>query len=139
MWRKELFSNRSQHFDKRSWSCHLNILQRLALSHTNILQNHISVYNTFKIPTIETDQYELPCLYWIPKLHKNISRSSKCSIKPLLLLLTKIMTVVKKQLQTYCATTYARSGVNQNFEILKIFYRTSIKFGISKPFLYHQR
>jgi hypothetical protein len=54
-------------------------------------------------------------LYWVPKLHKNpykqryMAGSSKCSIKPLSLLLTKILTAAK----AYCATTYARSGVNQ--------------------------
>jgi hypothetical protein len=61
---------------------------------------------------------ESPYLYWIPKLHKNPYKhryragSSKCSTKPLSLLLTKILTVVEK-LQTYCAITYARSGVSQ--------------------------
>jgi hypothetical protein len=65
------------------------------------------------------NDFQLPYFYWIPKLHKNPNRhryiagSSKCSTKPLFLLLTNILTAVKKKLQTYCATTYARSGVNQ--------------------------
>jgi hypothetical protein len=67
------------------------------------------------------NEFELPYLYWIPKLHKNqykhryITGSSKCSTKPLSLLLMKILTAVKEKLQTYCATTYTctRSGVNQ--------------------------
>jgi hypothetical protein len=56
---------------------------------------------------------------WIPKLDKNlykqryIAGSSKCSTKPLSLLLTKILPAVKEKLKKYCATTYARSGVNQ--------------------------
>jgi hypothetical protein len=33
--------------------------------------------------------------------------------KPLSLLLTNILTAVKEKFQTNCATTYARSGVNQ--------------------------
>ena len=66
------------------------------------------------------NEFELPYLYWIPKLHKNpykyryIAGSSKCSTKPLSLLLTNILlTAVKEKLQTYPATTYARSGVIQ--------------------------
>jgi hypothetical protein len=61
----------------------------------------------------------LPYLYWIPKLHKNphkhryIVGSSKCSTKPLSLLLTNILTALKETLQMYCPTTYARSGVIQ--------------------------
>jgi hypothetical protein len=57
-------------------------------------------------------------LYWIPKLQKYLYKqrykvgSSKYSTKPLSLLLTKLPTAVKK-LQTFCATTYARRGLNQ--------------------------
>ena len=73
------------------------------------------------IPAIKTDLYELQYLYWIPihVLYKNlykewhIAGSSKCSTIPLLLLLTKLMTTVKEQLQTYSETTYARSGLDQ--------------------------
>jgi hypothetical protein len=46
-------------------------------------------------------------------LQRYIAESSKCSTKPLSLLLTKILTAVKEKLQTYSPTTYARSGVNQ--------------------------
>jgi hypothetical protein len=42
-----------------------------------------------------------------------VAGSSKCSTKPSSLLLTNILTTVKEKLQTYCATTYARKGVNQ--------------------------
>jgi hypothetical protein len=65
------------------------------------------------------DEFELPYLYWIPKLHKNpykhryLDVYSKCSTKPLSLLLTNILTAVKGKFQTYCATTYAKSGVIQ--------------------------
>jgi hypothetical protein len=65
------------------------------------------------------NEFELPYLYWIPTLHKNpykhryIAGSNKCSTKPLSLLLTNILTAEKEKLQTYCATIYARSGINQ--------------------------
>jgi hypothetical protein len=90
-----------------------------AHSKDEILQNHRSVLDTFNISVNGMDKHELPYLYWIPKVHKNpyrqryIAGSSKCSTKPLSLLLTKILTAVKEKLQTYCATTYAKNGVNQ--------------------------
>jgi hypothetical protein len=33
-------------------------------------KNHLSVLDTFDIPKNQ-DQFDLSCLYWIPKLHKN--------------------------------------------------------------------
>ena len=39
--------------------------------------------------------------------------SSKCSTKPLSILLTKLLTHIKQGLQKYCETAYSRSGVNQ--------------------------
>jgi hypothetical protein len=61
----------------------------------------------------------LPDLYWIPKRHKTpykqrfIAGSNNFTTKPQSMLLTKILTAVKERLQVYCATVYARSGVNQ--------------------------
>ena len=43
---------------------------RTNLTRDEILQNHLSVLNTFDIPKNQ-DQFDLPYLYWIPKLHKN--------------------------------------------------------------------
>jgi hypothetical protein len=76
------------------------------------------VLNTFDIPKNQ-DQFDLPNLYWIPKLHTNpykqryIAGSNKCFTKPLSLLLTKLLTAIKEPLQRYCCTAYSRSGVNQ--------------------------
>ena len=59
-----------------------------------------------------------PKLYRIPKLHKNpykqryIAGSAKCSTKPISQILTRILIAVKEDLQKYCDTAYARSGVN---------------------------
>jgi hypothetical protein len=39
-------------------------------SKDGILQNHVSVLIIFNIPVHVVDDYELPYLYWIPKLHK---------------------------------------------------------------------
>ena len=65
------------------------------------------------------EELDLPYIYWIPKMHKNpykhrfIAGSSKCSTKPLSILLTKLLTHIKQGLQKYCETSYSRSGVNQ--------------------------
>jgi hypothetical protein len=78
-----------------------------------------TVLNTLNSPGHVDDDYELPYLYWIPKLHKTpykqrfIAGSKKCSTKPLSILLTKILIAVKERLHMYCATVYARSGVNE--------------------------
>ena len=46
------------------------------------------------------------------KKHINAD-SSKCSTKPLSILLTKLLTQIKQGLQKYCETAYSRSGINQ--------------------------
>jgi hypothetical protein len=89
-----------------------------AFSKDEILQNHASVLNTLNIPGHVDDVYELPYLYWIPKLHiisykQRYIAGSKNVLQNLSILLTKILTAVKERLQMYCATVYARSGVNQ--------------------------
>jgi hypothetical protein len=42
-----------------------------ALSKDEILHNHRSVLDTFNMPINGMNEFELPYLYWIPKLHKN--------------------------------------------------------------------
>ena len=85
---------------------------------SEILDNHKSVLTSFGIPTGDAE-HDLPYIYWIPKMHKNpykhrfIAGSSRCSTKPLSILLTKILTHIKQGLQKYCATAYSRNGVNQ--------------------------
>ena len=48
-----------------------------------------------------------------PYKHRFIAGSSKCSTKPLSILLTKLLTHIKQGLQKYCETAYSRSGINQ--------------------------
>ena len=89
-----------------------------ALTKREILNNHLSVLQSFGVKT-DPEEFELPALYWMPKLHKcpykqrYIAGSAKCSTKPLSKLLTRILSAVKDGLQTYCETAYFRSGVNQ--------------------------
>ena len=62
-------------------------------SASEVLDNHKSVLTSFGIETSD-DELDLPYIYWIPKMHKNpykhrfIAGSSKCSTKPLSILLT---------------------------------------------------
>ena len=52
-------------------------------------------------------------MHTTPYKHRFIAGSSKCSTKPLSILLTKLLTHIKQGLQKYCETAYSRSGVNQ--------------------------
>ena len=87
-------------------------------SASGVLENHKSVLFSFGIQTTD-EELDWPYIYWIPKVHKNpykhrfIAGSSKCSTKPLSILLTKLLTHIKQGLQKHCETAYSRSGVNQ--------------------------
>ena len=48
-----------------------------------------------------------------PYKNRFIASSSKCSTKPLSILLTKLLTHIKQGLQKYCETAYSRSWINQ--------------------------
>ena len=80
-----------------------------------MLDNHKSVLTCFGIQA-NNEELDLPYMYWIQKMHKNPyqhARSSRCSTKPLSILLTKLLTRIKQGLQKYCETAYSRSGINQ--------------------------
>ena len=87
-------------------------------SASEVLDNHKSVLTSFGIQS-NSEELDLPYIYWIPKMYKSaykhrfIAGSSKCSTKPLSILLTKLLTHIKQGLQKYCETAYSRSGVNQ--------------------------
>ena len=91
------------------------------LSASEVLDNHKSVLTSFGIETSD-DEPDLPYIYWIPKMYKTpykhrfIAGSSKCSTKPLSILLTKLLTHIKQGLQKYCETAYSRSGINQMWD-----------------------
>ena len=101
-------------------------LHDFRVSHTDNFRNIIDItYATcvesiisFGIETSD-DELDLPYKYWIPKMHKNpykhrfIAGLSKCSTKPLSILLTKLLTHIKQGLQKNCETAYSRSGINQ--------------------------
>ena len=91
-------------------------------------QRFLTTINRFSCPLEyrqNDKELDLPYIYWIPKMHKNpykhqfIAGSSKCSTKPLSILLSKLLT----QLQKYCETAYSRIGVNQIYVDPKGFKR----------------
>ena len=67
---------------------------------------------------LSDDDKRLPYLCWTPKLHKFpvkhhfIAGSSKCTTKQLSSLLTKILTVIKTQLEKYCSMKTSHTRVN---------------------------
>ena len=87
-------------------------------SASEVLDNHKSVLTSFWIQT-NNKELDLPYNSWIKKMHKKpykhrfIAGSSKCSTKPLSILLTKLLTHIKQGHPKYCETAYPRSGVNQ--------------------------
>ena len=48
-----------------------------------------------------------------PYKHRFIAGSSKCSTKPLSILLSKLLTHIKQGRQKYCETSFSKIGVNQ--------------------------
>ena len=70
------------------------------------------------------EDQNLPYLYWTPKLHKSLYRhrfiagSSKCTMKDLSCLLTKVLSTIKDGLVRYCNTKTSHNGVNNKW-ILK--------------------
>ena len=87
-------------------------------SASEVLDNHQLVVTSFGIETSD-NELDLPYMYWIPKKHKQpykyrfIAGSSKCSTKPLSILLTKLLTHINQDLQKDCETAYLRSRINQ--------------------------
>ena len=67
---------------------------------------------------LSDDDKRLPYLCWTPKLHKSpvkhcfIAGPSKCTTKQLSSLLTKILTVIKTQLEKYCSIKTSHTRVN---------------------------
>ena len=65
------------------------------------------------------DDKRLPYLHWTPKLHKFpvkhrfLTGSSKCTTKQLSSLLTKILTVIKTELEKYYSIKTSHTGVDR--------------------------
>ena len=61
---------------------------------------------------------KLPCMYWLPKLHKNpfgsrfIAGSKKCTTKPLSNLLKAYLTTITIHFKEYCVGIFKNTGIN---------------------------
>ena len=92
-------------------------------SFETIVKSHNNFFMSVGLEMSEEDQ-NLPYLYWTPKLHKSpykyrfITGSSKCTMKHLSCLLTKLLRPIKDGLVRYCNTKTSRNGDN-NMRILK--------------------
>jgi hypothetical protein len=51
--------------------------------------------------------------------NRYIAGSSKCSTKPLSLLLTKLLKAIKESFQKYCSIAYSKSGVTHMWILKK--------------------
>ena len=93
-------------------------------SASEVLDNHKSVLTAFGIQT-NNEELDLPYIYWNPKMHRSPSKhrfiagSSKCSTKPLSILLTKLLIHIKQGLQKYYETAYSRSAIDQMWILKK--------------------
>ena len=93
------------------------------MSSEDIVNTHDTFMKSLGIELSDDDK-KLPYLYWTSKLHKSpvkhrfIAGSSKCTIKELSSLLTKILTVIQTGLEKYCSIKTSHTGVN-NMWILK--------------------
>ena len=82
-----------------------------------IVKSHNQFITSVGLEMAEEDQ-NLPYLYWTPKLHKSpykyqfIAGSSKCTMKDLSCLLTKVLSTIKNGLVRYCNTKTSCNGVN---------------------------
>ena len=92
-------------------------------SFETIVKSHNQFITSVGLEMSEEDQ-NLPYLYWTSKLHKSpykhqfIAGSSKCTMKDLSCLLTKVLSTIKDGLVRCCNTKTSRNGVN-NMWILK--------------------
>ena len=93
------------------------------MSSEDIVNTHDTFMKSLGIELSDDDK-RLPYLYWTPKLHKSpvkhcfIAGSSKRTTKQLSNLLTKILTVIKTELEKYCSIKTSHTAVN-NVWILK--------------------
>ena len=83
----------------------------------DIVKKHIRLSNMFGIK-LDTDKIGLSSIYPIPKLHKNpykfrfIASSRNSSIKPLSIILDKILGHIKTHFKNYCLKIKERTGIN---------------------------
>ena len=82
-----------------------------------IIDRHIK-YGTCKLKC-DSIPDSLPYLYWIPKMHKKpitkqryIAASGSCTTKPISQMLTKVLSLIDKNLKIYSSRIFRKCGVN---------------------------
>ena len=84
---------------------------------TSIIHSHIKYMKEINVG-VPSNMEELPCLYWLPKLHKTpfgsrfIAASNRCTTKPLSSLLTACLHTVTLHFKEYCNGIFRNSGIN---------------------------
>ena len=84
---------------------------------TSIIHSHIKYMKEINV-WVPSNMEELPCLYWLPKLHKTpfgsrfIAASNRCTTKPLSSLLTACLHTVTLHFKEYCNGIFRNSGIN---------------------------
>ena len=92
-------------------------------SFDDILRTRANFVSSVGLEMSQEDK-NLPYLYWTPKIrkipfkHRFIAGSSKCTVKDISCLLTKLSSTIKDGLIRYCTTKTSCNGVN-NMCILK--------------------
>ena len=85
----------------------------------SVNDNHFFHNATRFAVSVNEDQERLPTFYWVPKLHKKpykarfIANSSSCTTTELSkLLISFVLTTIKRHVIKYCEKVYERSGEN---------------------------
>ena len=103
-----------------------NTETNLDQTYTRIYDSSVSISNTilkdikrmFNLDNTPVENHCLPKMYWIPKMHKNPSKSRfivaapKCSIKPLSKAITSAFKLFYRQIESYNNKCRFFSGIN---------------------------
>ena len=94
-----------------------NAYQLVDIDVPSVINTHLR-YMSSKNIKIPLDMEHLPCLYWLPKLHKTpygcrfIAASNKCTTKPLSGLLASCLTTIVLHFKEYCNGIFKNTGIN---------------------------
>ena len=84
-----------------------------------IISRHVEDMKNRNI-RLPSEMRKLPCMYWLPKLHKNpfgsrfIAASKKCTTKPLSTLLKAYLTTITIHFKEYCVGIFKNTGIKDN-------------------------
>ena len=92
-------------------------------SSEEIVTKHVGILKEdFNIKLAETDR-NIPLMYWISKQHKNpykfrfIAGASHCTTKPLSVVLSLVLKLIKSHFKCYCQKIFKNSGLQKYWSI----------------------